>query len=639
MRGIPHLDGTDLKLYAKVVIALCTVFAVYGLIDYTIQRHVILPSFEALEADSARTDMERVARALDRELSQLMTFSADWGNWIDTYQFMENRNEEFIEINMNPSFLNSSGIELIAFLDRQGRYAWSQGYDSGVHAPLHYSLLDDRLLEPHHPFRTSIAEGTRNQGIILTEHGPMLLTLSPILDGNGNGPHRGAVLMGRLLTPKRIAQLSEQAQVQLTVQVLATPFLQRGNVPDGPVVTRVVRRADYNEVYRQVADLYGRHALLLRIDVPRSISAHGLAATQFALMSLLVVGVIVLLVLIMAIRQMILRPVGRITRHAVRIAEHDDLEARLELDRDDELGILAREFDKMVDKLADARRRLVDNSFEAGAAQIASGVLHNVGNAMTPLGVTVASLQKRLREAPADDVELALAELGKQAGPDERQAELEQFLKLTSRELAGAVQQARAETDTVARQAEIIQQVLTQQLRSSGTAPVVEAVRLPDLVERAVEMVPTALRPYLAIHVDPALRTLECVRVARITLQQVFQNLIQNAAESVRDSGRARGNLHLSGGIAAGPDGDRLQVRFTDDGAGIAPEHLPRIFERGFSTKSRDSNSGIGLHWCANAVHALGGSLRAEKAARGNGASFVVQFPLDKQGTGAARAA
>jgi C4-dicarboxylate-specific signal transduction histidine kinase len=164
-------------------------------------------------------------------------------------------------------------------------------------------------------------------------------------------------------------------------------------------------------------------------------------------------------------------------------------------------------------------------------------------------------------------------------------------------------------------------------------------VRLPDLVEHAVEMVPIALRPFLTIHVAPALQSLKSVHVARITLQQVFQNLIQNAAESMRDAGRTCGNLYVSGGIVAGPDGDRLQVLFTDDGAGVAPEHLPRIFERGFSTKSRESNSGIGLHWCANAIHALGGSLRAESPEPGQGASFMVQFPMDKQGTGVARAA
>jgi two-component system, NtrC family, sensor kinase len=326
------------------------------------------------------------------------------------------------------------------------------------------------------------------------------------------------------------------------------------------------------------------------------------------------------------------------TRHAVRIAEHEDLTARLALDRKDELGMLAREFDTMVDKLADARRRLVDHSFEAGAAQIASGVLHNVGNAMTPLGVTVAGLHKRLREAPADDVGLVLDELDK-AADDARRADLEEFLRLTSRELAHVVTQARGEIDAVARQAEAIQQVLTQQLRSSHAAPVMENVRLPDLVERAVEMVPIALRPYVAIQMDRSLQSMRAVRVARITLQQVFQNLIQNAAEAMRDAGRSRGHLHVAGGIVVGPDGDRLQIRFTDDGAGIASEHLPRIFERGFSTKSRESNSGIGLHWCANAINALGGSIRAENPEHGQGATFVIVVPLRESGSGVARAA
>ena len=461
----------SVKLYTKVVLVLCAVFVAYGLIDYTIQKRVILPSFESLEADSARTDMERATRALDRELTQLMTFSADWGNWIDTYEYVIRRNEDFIAVNMNPSFLNSSGIELVAFLDREGRYIWRQGYDANVHAPLHYSLLDPAGLEAGHPFLAAIAVGQRNQGIVLTEHGPMLLTLAPILDGNGQGPHRGAVLMGRLLSKKRIAQLAEQAQVDLAVRVLHSPSDVQPSRSSAPVATRIVRRTTTNEVYRPVVDIYGRRALMLRIDVPRSITAKGEAATRFALWSLLIVGIVVLVVLILAIRQMILGPVSRMTRHAVRIAEHDDLTVRLALTRRDELGVLAREFDKMVDKLEDARRRLVDHSFEAGAAQIASGVLHNVGNAMTPLGVTVAGLQKRLRQAPADDISLVLGELEKTADAHDRRADLEEFLRLTSREIASAITQARVEADTVARQAEIIQQALTQQLRSSHKRP------------------------------------------------------------------------------------------------------------------------------------------------------------------------
>ena len=76
------------KLSTKVVLLLCALFTAYGAADYIVQRQVILPSFEALEADLARTDMERATRAIDSELTQLQTFGADWGNWLETYDFM-----------------------------------------------------------------------------------------------------------------------------------------------------------------------------------------------------------------------------------------------------------------------------------------------------------------------------------------------------------------------------------------------------------------------------------------------------------------------------------------------------------------------------------------------------------------------
>ena len=68
-------------------------------------------------------------------------------------------------------------------------------------------------------------------------------------------------------------------------------------------------------------------------------------------------------------------------------------------------------------------------------------------------------------------------------------------------------------------------------------------------------------------------------------------------------------------------------MRFKDDGLGIHPTDLPRVFDKGFSTKSRDTNHGIGLHWCANALNALGGRLEATSGPDG-GATFTVRLPL-----------
>ena len=285
---------------------------------------------------------------------------------------------------------------------------------------------------------------------------------------------------------------------------------------------------------------------MLRIDVPRKVSAQGRDAIGYALLSLFVAGLAVLVVLVVALRRMVLRPVSRLTKHAVSIAEGDDLTQRMNVRRADEIGVLAREFDRMVDKLADARRRLVDQSFEAGASQAASGVLHNIGNAMTPLSVTVATLQERLRSAPAGEIAMVLAEIESSKGDSARRADLEQFLRLASRELASVVASASDDVAVVARQAQAIHGALAQQLQSSRCGPVIETVELPPLVAQSVELVSPGLRQRITLDLDRSLYEAGPLPVPRVMLQQVFQNLIQNAAEAARGADGDRGHLEVS---------------------------------------------------------------------------------------------
>lgn len=613
-----------MSLYSKVILLLCAVLAAFGSINYLVQREVILPSFESLEEDLARTDMERVTRALDGELEQLQLFAADWGNWLETYRFMAGEHPAFIDDNMTPATVEAARLDLIAYVDRDARFVWRQGFDPATHAARPYAMLSGDALPAVHPFRAAIAEGREARGLVLTEHGPAMLVAAPVLDGAGNGPHRGAVLLARVITPDVAARLAEQAQVQL--EVTAVPRAAATAAAAARQDQAVVTAHDLSlEVTRQLTGIGGVPAVMLRIDVPRSVSARGRDAIGFALLSLLCAGIVVLFVLLVALRRMVLRPVSRMTRHAVAIAEGDDLTQRMNVRRNDELGVLAREFDRMVDQLAETRRRLVDQSFEAGAAQVASGLLHNVGNAMTPLGVTVAGLQRQLRDAPAGEVEMAIAELEAGVADEARRADLEQLLRLASRELAQVVARAGDDADAVARHAESIQRILAHQLRSTGAGPVVENVELRALVARGVEMVAPAMLQRLRLESDPSLAAIGTLPLPRMLLQQVVQNLVLNAAEAARASG---GTLHVSAQLQEGDDGDTLLLRFADDGEGIEPGHLARVFEKGFSTKSSGTNLGIGLHWCANALHAVGGGLRADSAGRGRGAVLEVSVPI-----------
>jgi signal transduction histidine kinase len=178
------------------------------------------------------------------------------------------------------------------------------------------------------------------------------------------------------------------------------------------------------------------------------------------------------------------------------------------------------------------------------------------------------------------------------------------------------------------RQASAIQTALTEQLHSARNEHVIEPVRLTELVAQSLEIVPDSCRQRLAVDTDDNLRKLGVVRVARTVLRLILQNLIINAAEAVREAGKERGVLRVSAEITREAERQQLHLQFKDDGVGIAAQNLERVFEKGFSTKSPETNHGIGLHWCANAINALGGRIWAASEGPGRGASMHLLVPL-----------
>ena len=144
----------------------------------------------------------------------------------------------------------------------------------------------------------------------------------------------------------------------------------------------------------------------------------------------------------------------------------------------------------------------------------------------------------------------------------------------------------------------------------------------------SLEIVPDTCRQRLVVDEDESLKQVGVVRVARTVLRLILQNLIINASDAIRDAGRDKGSLRLAAEIVRQEGGDQLHLRCEDDGVGIAREHLQRVFEKGYTTKSPATNHGIGLHWCANVIASLGGRIWAASDGPGHGAALHVMLPL-----------
>ncbi|HYM28585.1 MAG TPA: HAMP domain-containing protein, partial [Steroidobacteraceae bacterium] len=181
-----------------------------------------------------------------------------------------------------------------------------------------------------------------------------------------------------------LLRLGNQAQLVLDMRLWgvdrdADARLQRALATGQALLTET--ESD-TRIERAFANLSGTPLLTFGINVPRTISHRGAEAVQYSTRLLGVAACIALAALLVLLGRIVLSPLARVTDHAQRIAASDDLAARLNYERRDELGTLARTFDDMMERLARSRLELIERSFESGAAENASGILHNLGNAM-----------------------------------------------------------------------------------------------------------------------------------------------------------------------------------------------------------------------------------------------------------------
>ena len=630
----PEPDPMSLK--KKIILLLLGLFSLYALIEFAVQRLVLLPAFVQLEEETAISNTQRTVQALERDIELLVPSATDWGTWDDTYQFIADGNEAYREANLNVLALEGLKTNLLAFYTPEGRRVWGMGYDHDNEQELALGELSADRLAPGHPLLAPHSEETV-AGLLRTEAGVFLVASRAILTSEGQGPSRGRVIIGRLLNQAAIERFGTQTQVQLQVELL--PEAGSAKLPAEEKTAALVRhtpvqlRVDSGSTRGtvEVADLGGAPLLRFQVDTPRVIVAQGQATLRYAALSLAAAGGLVLLTLLVFLRQTVFTPIGALTRHAQAIGSRGDLNARLSMQRTDEIGTLAREFDLMVERLAVTRRQLVEQSYQSGIAEMAKGALHNIGNAITPIGVKLINLRRELKQAPLAEIGMASTELADPATPAERRADLAHFTELAAAELAALVERTTDELDTIRSQVDHAQMILADQRRFATAQRTIEPLVLHRLITESAELLPGEMLARMRIEIDEDVASLGRVAATRVALQQVISNLLINAAEAIAADGQDReaGLLRITADPADSNEPHLAHVRFTDNGQGIPAEALPRLFERGFTSKAR--GSGIGLHWCANTMAAMGGRTFATSDGPGRGACVHLLLPLVDQ--------
>ncbi len=295
------------------------------------------------------------------------------------------------------------------------------------------------------------------------------------------------------------------------------------------------------------------------------------------------------------------------------------------------IAIDIRERKAAESRLKEAQRQLVDASRQAGMAEIATGVLHNVGNVLNSVNVAGNVVRDQIRGSRlgsvsklADLLESQQHRLGSFFEQDPKGQKVPGFLRDLATHLNSERETMLKETDLLLSSIDHIKTIVSSQQSFAGQGGAVEVLAIESVIEAALDMYESAFIE-ADIEVRRDFRAAVPVEVDRHKALQIIVNFLTNARRAIDE--RGGGDMRVV--IRTKNEDGRVCVSVTDTGNGIPAENLEQVFNHGFTTK--EDGHGFGLHSSANAAAEMGGHISCHSDGIGRGATFSLFLPVNSQ--------
>jgi len=321
--------------------------------------------------------------------------------------------------------------------------------------------------------------------------------------------------------------------------------------------------------------------------------------------------------------------VGEMKDNALRRAEAEVLSHTLDRrvqERTEQLTSANAQLTESIKRQQEAQQQLIEASRKAGMADVATAVLHNVGNVLNSVNVSSGVVTDTLRQSQTSAV-AKVAQLVSQ--PDvvtllashPKAKHVAPYLTQVSSAIAEEQGEMLRELDSLQRNVEHIKVIVSmQQTHAKGVHGMVEPLSLAQLLDDAVTMNSLSCEKD-GVEIQRDYAAVPEVMVDRHKVFQIVLNLLTNARHAVKDTGKAgRITLRLRG------EGPMARLEVEDNGCGISAENMKRMFNHGFTTKKE--GHGFGLHSSACNAREMGGDLTCQSDGEDRGATFVLALPL-----------
>ncbi|HWQ65805.1 MAG TPA: PAS domain S-box protein [Methanospirillum sp.] len=352
----------NLRIKTLLILAL-TLFASVTIL-LTLSYTFMIGNYTTFEEENMNVSIIRGVNALSYDLTLLEFKCADWSGWDETYGYVQGKDPQYIERNLNPDTLSNLGIDLIMFIDLNGSIISAYGYNRSEH--YRYELSQSVISRIAIALRDGLSpdEVNRRSGYLSLPEYPLMIVSQPVLKSTYEGPPAGVLIFGKYLDPITVSSLSRITGLNLTVLSDRTkvPAIPYHSPPEDKLKQESVTTPDSDTIlgYAPVIDLNGDEAFILMVTDSREFFQQGQATIVSYVLLLVGIGCIFTITALFSIDRLVL---ARLNLLIERVKNRDSSERYEDLQQgEDELAILARAITPVFDLLSRSEHDLRESN-------------------------------------------------------------------------------------------------------------------------------------------------------------------------------------------------------------------------------------------------------------------------------------
>ncbi|DAC73285.1 MAG TPA: hypothetical protein DSN98_01095 [Thermoplasmata archaeon] len=347
-----------MKLRSKSLLTICAVFSIFCLVLSIILNTIVIEGYSNLEKNIVTEHVSRVLNQFDQECDNLAAMAWDWSIWDDTYLFVEDSNEVFIQTNMQYEIFKDIKINFMMFYNTTGSLVFSKAFDfQHENETTLPTSLYEYISKNNESFFIHRNLESSQSGIILYDKNetPVFIAVTPILQSNKDGPIHGTFIIGRFLDDNKVESIGNITHLVVVLHPksnqLSLDFQHATSYIDKiPIFIQPIN-STYVAGYIVMNDIFGDPIFVIEVGSYRDVYNQGIALIQTLLISLILTVVISIASMIFIVDRFITSRLTSLTQSVNAIKNYSDLSKHLQVKGNDEIAILKKNFNEMLTSL------------------------------------------------------------------------------------------------------------------------------------------------------------------------------------------------------------------------------------------------------------------------------------------------